>query len=240
MLTLARRRWQDIYQVLRDRIVNTEYAPGSEFPTNLELMKEFESHSSTIQNAVNNLIRDGLIFSQGSNSNRRRVRPIPYRSSRKGDFVEEHGDPGKEVLIDIKIVYEDEELPVDIAREFKAPVLYYKTKQYRDNILVAVTESFIPDVLPLKELRTMLKEPDAMIYDCMKKLGSDPVDCQENLVASLASTVESEELELPKHSSIPIVRITRKAFEADGKLVQICKLIDRADCYEFEYKFPLY
>jgi GntR family transcriptional regulator len=203
-------------------------------------MKEFGSHSSTIQNAVNSLIRDGLIFSQGSNSNRRKVRPIPYRSSRKGDFVEEHGDPGKEVLVDIKILYEEEDLPADIAKEFEVPVLYYKTKQYREDILVAVTESYIPNVLPLKELRTMLKELDAMIYECMKKLGCNPVDCQENLVASLASTTESNELGLPKHSSIPIVRIMRKAFDADGNLIQICNMIDRADCYEFEYRFPLY
>jgi GntR family transcriptional regulator len=220
--------------------MNSEYPPGEEFPTNLELMKEFEAHSATIQNAVNTLIRDGLIFSSGSNSNRRRVRPIPYRSSRKGDFIEEHGNPAKEVLIDIKILYEEEDLPDNIASEMDVPVLYYKTAQYRNDILVAITQSYIPNVVPLKELRTMLKQPNAMIYDCMKQLGCNAVDCQENLVATLASTSESKELHLPPHSSIPIVRIVRKAFESDGRLVQICFMIDRADCYEFEYRFPLY
>lgn len=237
---MTRTKWTKIYETLRDRIVEGIYPPGSEFPTNLQLMKEFESHSATIQMAVTALIRDGLIFSSGSNPNRRRVRPLPYRSSRKGDFLEEHGDPGKEVLVDIRILYEEEDLPDSLKNEFTPPVLYYHTRQYRDDILIASTRSYIPNVVDLKKLREMLREEGAMIYDCLKKLGANPVDCQENLVASLPNESERDDLDLPQHSSIPVVRIVRKAFEPDGRLVQVCFMVDRADCYEFEYKFPLF
>lgn len=235
-----RKKWMMIYNTLRDRIMEETYPPGSDFPTNLELMKEFEVHSGTIQNAVNQLIRDGLVFSSGSNPNRRKVKPVPYRSSRKGDFLEEHGDPGREELVEIKILYEEEDLPNAIQKEIKPPVLFYHTKQYRDDILVAVTRSYIPHVVPLKELRELLKQPGAMIYDCLKKLGANPTDCRENLIASLATTNEMMDLDLPPQSSIPVVQIVRRAYEPDGRLVQICFMLDRADCYEFEYKFPLF
>ncbi|MBD1373404.1 GntR family transcriptional regulator [Hazenella sp. IB182357] len=237
---MARKKWLDIYHILRDRIIDEIYPPDGDFPTNLQLMKEFEVHSATIQNAVNALIRDGLIFSSGSNPNRRKVRPIPYRSNRRGDFLEEHGDLGKEELFDIKILYEEEDLPKGILDELAPPVLYYHTKQYRNDILIAVTRSYIPSVVPLKELREMLKQPHAMIYDCLKLLGIDPVDCQENLITSLATQSEMRDLDLPVQSSVPIVRVVRRVFESDGRLVQVCYMVDRADCYEFEYRFPLF
>ncbi|SDZ38726.1 GntR family transcriptional regulator [Thermoactinomyces sp. DSM 45892] len=233
-------KWMQIYEIIRDRITNEEYAPGSELPTNLELMKEFEAHSGTIQNAINTLIRDGLIFSSGSNPNRRRVRPILYRSSRKGDFLEEHGDLGLEKVVDIRIIYEDEELPTSLQDEFTAPVLFYQTRQYRDDILVATTYSYIPNVVDLKVLRGMLKEKGAMIYDCLKQLGVDPAECEEKLIASLPSESDREKLDLPQHANIPVVHIERRAFDPNGKCVQVCYMIDRADCYEFTYKFPLF
>jgi GntR family transcriptional regulator len=231
--------WMKVYEQLRERIMDGTYPPGNEFPTNIELIKEFEVSSSTVQTAVNALIRDGLVFSSGSNPNRRRVRPLPYRSSRKGDFLEEHGDPGKEVLVDIKIIYEEEDLPIELQTTFDAPVLYYHTHQFRDDILIASTESYIPNVCDLKALREMLKD-GGMIYNCMKELGANPVDCQENLIAALPNEAERAALDLPSHANIPIVRLVRKAFEPDGRLVQVCFMVDRADCYEFEYKFPLF
>jgi GntR family transcriptional regulator len=166
-------------------------------------------------------------FSSGSNPNRRRVRPLPYRSSRKGDFLEEHGAPGKEVLVDIRILYEEEDLPAELQDQFEVPVLYYHTRQYRDDILIASTRSYIANCVDLKALRAMLKEEGAMIYDCLKQLGADPVDCQENLISSLPNDTERADLDLPQHASIPIVRITRKAFEPDGRCIQVCYMSRR-------------
>ncbi|MFC7442067.1 hypothetical protein [Laceyella putida] len=118
--------------------------------------------------------------------------------------MEEHGDPGNH------------------------------TRQYRDDILIASTRSYIPNGVDLKALRAMLKEEEAMIYGCLKQLGADPVDCQENLISSLPNDTERD-LNLPQDASISIVRIVRKAFEPDGRCVQVCYMVDRADCYEFEY-----
>lgn len=79
-----------------------------------------------------------------------------------------------------------------------------------------------------------------MIYECLQKLGVNPTDCEENLVASLPNDSDRKELDLPQHANVPVVRIVRRAFEPNGRCVQVCFMIDRADCYEFKYKFPLF
>lgn len=45
---------------------------------------------------------------------------------------------------------------------------------------------------------------------------------------------------MPENSKLPIVRITRKAFDSTGILLQVCLMTDRSDCYEFQYRFPLF
>jgi GntR family transcriptional regulator len=75
-------KWEDIAASLRKRIVSGELKPGQDFPSTLELMEEFKVYASTIQNAINALIREGLILSPGSGSKRRFVRPLVERSTR--------------------------------------------------------------------------------------------------------------------------------------------------------------
>jgi GntR family transcriptional regulator len=233
-------KWQEIYQILRDRILNGDLKPGQEFPTNFQLMKEFEAHAATVQNAVNALIREGLVFSAGNTTQKRKVRPVPYRSNRRGDFIREHGESGREIVLGLKILESVEEIPEQIRTEIQPPALFYHTLQMRDDLIVAVSRSYIPHTLPLDQLKEQLAKPNAMIYEAMKSLGLNPFNCEETLISSIASSAEIEELQLPKNSSIPVVRITRKVFDPDGKLLQICIMVDRADCYEFQYRFPLF
>ncbi|SEN28627.1 GntR family transcriptional regulator [Lihuaxuella thermophila] len=235
-------KWQEIYNILRNRILSGELKPGQEFPTNFELMKEFEAHAATVQNAVNALIRDGLVFSAGNTTQRRKVRPIytSHRSHRKGDFIREHGESGREIVLSLKILDKKEDIPKQIGTEIEPPVLFYHTLQMRDDLIIAVTRSYIPHTLPLDQLKEQLSKPNAMIYEAMKSLGLNPYHCEETLVSSIASTSEIEELQLPKNTSIPVVRITRKVFDPEGKLLQICMMVDRGDCYEFQYRFPLF
>lgn len=232
-------KWQEIYNILLNRINSEELKPGKEFPTNLELMKEFEVHAATIQNAVNELIRDGLVIPL-KGPKRRIVRPKPYRSNRRGDFKSEHGDPGIEKIIEIKILNQINEIPEEIRDEIQIPALYYHTVQYRNDIVIAVTRSYIPNRLPLDQLKDLLEQPGTMIYEAMKTLGVHPVDCEETLISTIASSSEKEALHMPENSKLPVIRITRKAFDSTGTLLQVCFLIDRADCYEFQYRFPLF
>ncbi|SFJ06007.1 GntR family transcriptional regulator [Thermoflavimicrobium dichotomicum] len=236
---MVRNKWQDIYHQLRDRILRGELKPGQAFPTNFELMKEFNAHAATVQNAVNALIREGLVYSAENTTKKRTVRHLPYRVKRSGDFIKEHGDSGKEITLQLKILQETEELPEVIQKEMQPPILFYHTRQTRDDMVIAVTRSYFPNLLPLERLKSRLSKPDAMIYSSLKSLGYHPTDCEETLVSSLASPSDIDELQMPKNANIPVVRITRKVYDYRGRLLQICLMVDRADCYTFQYRFSL-
>jgi GntR family transcriptional regulator len=236
---VVRTKWQDIYQQLRERILRGELKPGQAFPTNFELMKEFNAHAATVQNAVNALIREGLVFSEENTTKKRTVRSIPYRSHRRGDFIREHHDISNEMIIQLKIIEHEEELPQSIRTEIQPPVLFSHTQQLRDEMIVTIARSYITNILPLDKLQSRLEKSHAMLYRTMKTLGFRSLICDETLVSDLPSPNETDELQIPKNTTIPIVRIQRKVFDHREQLLQICWMINRADCYEFQYRFRL-
>lgn len=226
--------WQDIAAVLRERIQSGQLKPGQKFPTNMELMKEFGVYVSTIQNAVNALIREGLVISPGSGNKRRLVRPLNERSTRRGGFLTEFGSRAKIDILEMKVVRSAAKLPPGAAEVLRPPVLVFKTRQWRDNIPVALSCSYIPGTLPVKELKSLLAKQDVDLYMAMKTLGLKPATCEESLIAAAATPEEERDL----HGSPIVVRITRKVFDEYGNLLELCYLTDRADCYEFVYRFP--
>ncbi|TCS93488.1 GntR family transcriptional regulator [Hazenella coriacea] len=231
---MAKSKWKEIYQVLKQRIVTGEYQAGQEFPTNFELMKEFEVHAATIQNSVNALIRDGYIASAGSTNIRRTVCDLNTFPVRRGGFRDEHSKGTKEVL-QMEIIQDASLLPENES-QLKPPVLYYYTRQWKDDQVVAISESFIPQCIPLDKLKEELQAPEARLYETMKSFGQKPNVCVETLVAATPTSDEQEKLQLDEPT--PVVRITRKVYDHKNKLLEYCKLTDRADCYQYTYRVP--
>lgn len=73
---MARTKSKRIYIELKKRIETGIYPVGENFPSNFELMVEFDVHSATIQSAVNLLIKEGMVISFGSKNIRRKVLPF--------------------------------------------------------------------------------------------------------------------------------------------------------------------
>lgn len=233
-------KWEVVYDVLRKRIEDGIYPPGSDFPTNNDLISEFKVQTVTLQQAINTLIREGLLISLGSRNARRKVRSIPHRSNRACGFTNDSPSlkPRKE-LLELKILSTKDEIPTYISAEMKLPILYYKVNQWRDDVLVAVSESYIPNYIPQDELLLYLQKENASLYQTLTNLGFHPTTCEETLVVQTANKKDIQALGLPHNSLIPIVHIHRKTFDKDEKLVEYCILADRSDYYEFSYRFNL-
>ncbi|SEN11680.1 GntR family transcriptional regulator [Lihuaxuella thermophila] len=231
-------RWEEIYEELRDQIITGHFPSGSVFPTNLELMTKYKVHSTTIQSAVNALIRDGLVLSQGK-SMPRLVRDIPHRSInyRKGGFRNEFGKIASANVLNLQLLTQKKEIPESFKSELSIPTLFYHTEQCLDGLLVSVSKAYIPNRVPLQELHKLMKQANASLYGSLEYLGFKPVSCEEYLIADFATQDERVALKLPKNSSIPVVRIIRKTFDHQKELVELCSLIYRADCYQFQYQF---
>lgn len=231
-------RWEEIYLELRDEIITGVYEPGSEFPTNAELMRKYKVHSTTIQSAINALINDGLLISQGKKSPRIvRNTPIRSRNYRKGGFKSEFGKISSKNVLGLQILHQKKDIPQAFQSELHTPVLFYHTEQFLNHLLVAVSKAYIPNCVPLKELYKLMKQADASLYGSLEYLGFKPTSCEESLICDFATIQERQVLHLPKNSTIPVVRIIRKTFDSNKQIIEICSLVYRADCYEFAYQF---
>lgn len=229
-------KWEEIYQILKKEIEDKVYPPGSEFPTNFDLMKRFNVHTSTIQSAVRRLIEEGLIISEG-NRTKRKVRVIPTRSHRKGGFSDEHGKKAKKKVLDIRKIASKDEMPEFCKEDVSFPALYYLNEQFIDGIQVGVSCSIIPNIVSADELEKKLKKENASLYRSLEELGHKPVSCEESFVVDLPTDKDREALHLPKNSNIPVIRMVRKTFDREKNVVEICHLLYRADVYQFHYKF---
>jgi GntR family transcriptional regulator len=233
-----KQRWEEILAVLRNRILSGELKPGQEFPTNMELAREFDAYPGTIHAAVKALIQEGLVLSHGRGRHRRIVRPLPERSSRRGGFLTEfEGRALLEVLAITELNTEDL-LPKGARGPVQVPALRYYTRQWRDNIPVAISDSYLPGTLPVDALRNILADPAQDLYAALRSLGHRPDVCEETLIARMPTPAEADMLHLPAGANIPVVNIKRLVFDSEGQLLEFCLLIDRADCYEFVYRFP--
>jgi GntR family transcriptional regulator len=234
-------KWNEVYEVLKERITSKEWPPGFQIPSNLELVKEFNAKSTlTIQQAINQLINEGLIQSKGRGKHAKRtVRAIPTRSMnyRKGGFSKEFGKKASKNVLDIRILQQKKEIPESVQSEISHPALFYHTEQLLDGQLVAVSKSYIPNRVPTKDLLKLMEQANASLYGSLEYLGFKPVSCEEFLICDLATEEEQKALHLPKNSNIPVVRLKRKTYDAKKELVEICLLTYRADVYEFAYQF---
>ncbi|WP_044642624.1 GntR family transcriptional regulator [Risungbinella massiliensis] len=116
-------RWEQIYLELRDQIITGVFQPGSEFPTNAEFMQKYDVHSTTIQSAINALINDGLVLSQGRKAPRIvRKAPTRARNYRKGGFSSEFGNVSSKNILALQILQKKEELPESLQQDLSAPV----------------------------------------------------------------------------------------------------------------------
>ncbi len=232
-------KWEDIANVVRTRITSGELEQGGPFPTNVELMKEFDVHIGTVQNAVNALINEGLVITHGSGTQKRTVRRLIDRSVRVGGFMTEYKDRGRQKILWLDIIHNLEELPEYVLNTMEPPLLIYKTLQLRDDVPVAISTSYLPNSFPLNYLYDLLFNPKNELYEIMRTLGFYPLNCEESLIIDHASPDECQLFSFPETNSLTVVRLTRKVYDENGKLLELCKLTDRADAYEFVYHFPL-
>lgn len=232
----------EISNILRQRITSGLYKSGDDFPTNIELKEEFESSLNTIHQAVYPLIQEGLVVTYGSGNNKRKVRDIVLgRSERSMGFIREYKGRSKQTIISLSIFTPNtiNQAPEKVIGLIEAPFLRYKTLQLRDGVPVAISDSYIPNIVSLIDLMDHLGDSNNELYDTLTSMGISLSTCEESLVVDWSTDNECELFGLPPGNNLQVVRIKRKVYDKNNNLIELCYLVDRADAYEFTYKFKL-
>ncbi|WP_051272273.1 helix-turn-helix domain-containing protein [Shimazuella kribbensis] len=163
-----------------------------------------------------------------------------FSSTRKG-FGRDHKNKATKKYLDLQIYNTLADLPDNIRKELQPPVLFYQVLQLRDGVPITISKSYLPNSLPIEDLKKALEEvkenPTLSLYKTLESFGRKPISCDEVLIVGKPVNEEIDLLGIEEN--VPVARITRKTFDASSKLVEYCQLTSRTDVYQFEYQFML-
>lgn len=163
-----------------------------------------------------------------------------FSSSRQG-FGRDHRSKATKKYLELQLIDNPVDLPEEVRREIQTPVLLYRVLQQRDDVPVTISTSYLPNSLPLNEMRKILEgvkeNPTLSLYRTLEFFYRKPISCEEEIIVDSPSLEEMDLLEMP--GDVPVARITRKTFDASSKLVEYCLLTSRTDLYKFQYRFTL-
>ncbi|MFI5973732.1 GntR family transcriptional regulator [Streptomyces sp. NPDC051452] len=232
---------------LRARIDDGEFGPGARLPGEPALVRDYGVAKMTASGALKLLVAEGVAVSRaGSGTYVREFKPIlrdaTKRLSRKQWAAGRSiwaADVGERpmTVADLE-VYEDD-APRWVARALdlgdEGRIIVRSRRFLVDGEPVQMAVSYLPAELVRDSL---IAEPDSGpggTYARLAELGAEPVHFTEDLRARMPSSDESSALAvLP---GTPVMEICRTAYTAEGKAVEINRMLLDAGAYALRYSF---
>jgi GntR family transcriptional regulator len=233
-------------EALRERIIDGVYAPGDRMPSATAIAEEFGIDRGTAARVLAELRNAGLIITKpGSGSFVRTFEPIlrsfPGRlfAWREGQAIQD-ADTGKRpraVEVRIGEVPASDEVAGAFGLAAGVPVLRRSRRFAVEDRPVQLAYSFyLPEMVRATPIVYTDTGPGG-VYARLAEIGHAPVRFTERLRARMPLPVETEALELP--GGTPVIAITRTAFDADDRCVEVTVMVLDSSAYELEYNSAL-
>ncbi|MET9467419.1 GntR family transcriptional regulator [Streptomyces sp. NPDC006544] len=245
-------RYKQIADDLRDKIESGAYAPGVKLPSEAQLMIEYDAARLTIRSAIGILATEGLTearHGKGVYVLAGQWQPI-VRNALKRLSAEQWGQ-GKSMwdvdIDDRKLEPTDvrmEHLPVgedpDAARALgveRGELIVTRTRRYLvDRVPVMRATSFIPEDLARGTAITRTDTGPGGIYARLAEGGHGPVRFREEVRCRMPRADEMADLSIA--ATAPVVELTRYAYDARDRVVEVNRMILDASRYLLVYDFP--
>lgn len=245
----AQPKYRQIADDLRRRINEGEFQSGR-LPTERDLVGHYATISKaqgTIRQALDVLRVEGLIESRvGSGVYVRGWRPI-VRNGRKRLSADQWGQ-GKSIWkVDIqdadpepdRLEIEQVPAPEEVARAFElsaGELVWTRNRRYLiDGEPVMRSTSYIPDDLARGTRITQTDTGPGGTYARLADAGHAPVRFQEDVHCRMATTAESDDLDLS--AVAPVAELVRYAYDEADRVVEINRMILDASRYLLRYDF---
>lgn len=232
---------------LRRRILTGDLGEGDRLPSVRRLAAEFDVSPATAGRVLEQLQGHGLVVSHhGSGTYVRTFRPIrrssPRRLSREGWGVglaiQEAETDGRWAAVNVDI---GEALPPMWAAEplqvGGGQQAVFRARQFEvDGRSVQLATSWLPVDLARGTPIMHSDTGPGGIYARLADAGHAPTLFTEYLRTRMPLPGEVERLSLP--DGTPVLEITRHAFEAGGRCVEVNRMILDGSAYLLDYTFP--
>jgi GntR family transcriptional regulator len=221
-------------KVLLDKIAREELRSGAAIPSERELEETFGLSRTTVRQAINELVRDGVLYryqGRGTFVARPKIQPALHRLTSFSEDMRMRGlRPGGRILENGLVP-----APPDLAQLLQitdaTPLLYLKRLRLADDEPIGLHHTWLslgaqrpPDVATLTNggsLYQMLEDE----YDIRLK------EADETLEVTVADDEEAELLQIPP--TTPLLLIQRLTFSDTGRPVEFVKMLYRVDRYKY-------
>jgi GntR family transcriptional regulator len=239
--------YRDIANAIRADIEQRRLVEGDQLPTVRDLAQRFGVPTGTVAKAVDILRADGVIVARHGRglyvrTFGRVIRSSPDRLSRSwwvdGKSIQDHDTNGR--LRAVNVVVEETAASEKIAEALSVPqgaaVLTRARRFAIEDRTVQIATSYIPlDVVAAAPAVAYTGPGPGGMYARMAEAGLGPETFRETLVCRMPTSAEAEVLSLPRGT--PVVAITRFAYTANRRCVEVNEMVLDSSAYILEYVF---
>ena len=223
--------YQQLYEILRGKIIQGEWTPGDLIPPESELTETYQVSRNTIRQVLDILVNDGLIYRQRGKGTYISHPTLEQTTTRIISFTEDMQqrgfDPGTRVLESILLP-----APKNIADQLQIEegeqLAKIKRLRLADGEAMSIEEAFLVHKYCHGVLEhNYAKEPLRIILE--RDYGIQLINAKQVIKAILAPEKLSLELGLSKPEAL--LSIERVSFSQHAIPVELLKLFYRSDRY---------
>ncbi|NUS72964.1 MAG: GntR family transcriptional regulator [Corynebacteriales bacterium] len=239
--------YRRIADELRDAIQAGEYVDGDKLPGENAIMKSHSVARATARQALSVLINEGIAMSRKGSGVYVRLftrvkRQSPERLASQrwqgGHDIHTLDASGRKRAVD-SVEVDRVACPDHVAEAFGVPLgsvtLRRKRRYWIDDEPVQLATSYIPLELTENTAIVNVDTGPGGTYARLAEAGYKPVRFVERLVVKMPTPDEVSMLLLVPGT--PVILITRFAFSADDRLVEVNDMVLDASSYALEYEF---
>lgn len=224
--------YQQVKDMILDKIKNGELKPGDSLPTEPELMELFKVSRTTIRTAINDLKNEGYVIKQqgrgtfiANNSYKECVALLQgfYEDAIKS------GSTVKTIALGSNLIIPDDELAVELESNDNDPVLKIDRLRYVDGEIVNMTTAYLSKRVHEKLDWKNIDFGNTTLYGELKKAGFDLDSGEETIEVMLPNDRIASYLRID--NCLPIVKNQRKVYNKLGQLIEYSVTYTRGDKY---------
>jgi GntR family transcriptional regulator len=247
--------YRRIFEDLRSEILSGSRVSGERLPSEHDLAQEYNTSRPTVRRAIARLKAEGLVVTeQGRGAF---VRPKPhvrlllsgfnYRKHRGLGLpgfnaqVLEQGQSPEQQLREVAIIHAPVEVALRLDLDEGEPVVVRRRIFLADGQPIAFCDSYYPAEMvqgtAIAEHRKIKGGVHAVIEDPDGPIRRQVARSVDDLMSRMPTPQEAEGLSLP--AGIPVIRILRTVYDAEGRPLEVQNTTAAADRYEFRYEVAM-
>lgn len=216
---------------LEQKILNGTYK--GQIPAEREIMDEFYVSRSTVRQAINELVDDGVLKKIRGKGTFVSIKPIDDWLGNLSSTTETIGrlgmEPGARLIKSEVVTLSTELQKVTDLRE----AYHFKRIRYADEIPIGIENSYYPVSLGEKIIKYDLNI--VTLYDLLEfHLGVHTKEAEQVIGAGTIEENDAELLGIPVNTSV--LNVDRRLIDVKGNFVEFERAHYRADMYSFKIK----